>query len=196
MAVVLVATGCVDDGPHAVAPDVDVRAAGCSLVDRLASGIVVADGYVLTAAHVVRGASTVTVDGTPGVVVAVDPRIDGALIAVATSGPAAVATTSVATRRATIDAQAVVIERRVVASIDEPMDDETYRRRALVLDGRVAHGDSGSGVFGPDGGLLGMVFAVSTRQAAVAYAVASSELRPFIEQHAGATHAVDVGSCR
>lgn len=191
----LAATGCADDGPRAVASDVEVRAAGCSLVDQLARGMVVSDGYVLTVAHVVRGASTVTVDGAPGVVVAVDPRIDAALIAVATHGPAAATAASVANRRASIAGRPVVVERLVVASIDEPSDGETYRRRALVLDGQVTHGDSGSGVFGPDGGLLGMVFAASTRDGSVAYAVAASELRPFIEQHAGSTDAVDLGSC-
>ena len=59
----------------------EVRAGGCSLVDELAVGSVVGEGLVLTVAHVLRGASSVRVDGRAGDVVALDHRIDAALIA-------------------------------------------------------------------------------------------------------------------
>ena len=180
-AAVLVLAGCVDDGPPAVASDVEVRASGCSLVDDVSSGIVVADGIVLTAAHGLRGAVAVTADGVPGAVVAVDHRIDAAIVAVPTTGRPVAFAADVAPGRARIDGRPVVVERLVVAAVDEPRDDTTYRRRALVIDGDVASGDSGSGVFGTDGRLLGMVFATSTRRESVAYAVAASELQPFVE---------------
>ena len=176
----LVLTGCADDGPPAVASDVEVRAAGCSLVDELSSGIVVADGVVLTAAHGLRGATAVTVDGAPAVVLAVDHRIDAALVAVATTGPPVAMSAHVAPGPAGIDGRPVVVERLVVAVVDEPLDDATYRRQALVIDADVDPGDSGAGVFGPDGSLLGMVFATSTRRESIAYAVAASELQPFV----------------
>ena len=136
---------------------------------------------MLTAAHGLRGAETVTVDGAPAVVVAVDHRIDAALVAVAATGSSVAFATHVAPGPARIDGRPVAVERLVVANVDEPRDGATYRRRALVIDGDVAPGDSGSGVFGADGRLLGMVFAASTRQESVAYAVAASELQPFVE---------------
>ena len=144
--------------------------------------MVVADGYVLTVAHVVRGASTVTVDGAPGVVVAVDHRIDAALIAVATHGPAAVATMASSSRsgQATIDGRPVVVE-RPRRRLDRRAEPTTRRTddSALVLDGQVTHGDSGSGVFGPDGAIArDGLRRVDGATASVAYAVATSELRP------------------
>ena len=42
--------------------------------------------------------------------------------------------------------------------VEEPRDDATYRRQALVIDGDVRPGDSGSCVQQPDGELIGMVF--------------------------------------
>ena len=91
----------------------------------------------------------------------------------------------------------VTVERLLVASVEEPRNDvATYRRRALVIDGDVAAGDSGSGVFGPGGRLVGMVFAASTRSESVAYAVSATELAPFLADHAGDTEPVDLGMRR
>ena len=59
-------------------------------------------------------------------------------------------------------------------------DATRYERRALVLEADVTRGDSGAAVVGPDGSLLGMVFASSTRDAGVAYAVSAEELAPFV----------------
>lgn len=191
----LAVAGCTDDGPPAAASDVEVRAGGCSLVDNVSSGIVVADGRVLTAGHGLRGATSVTVDGEPGVVVAIDHRIDTALVAVPATGPPVAIAATVALGPARIDGQPVTVERFVVASVDEPRDDATHSRRALVVDGDVAPGDSGSGVFGPDGRLLGMVFATSTRTESVAYAVAASELQSFLDRHADARTPIDLGPC-
>ncbi len=48
----------------------------------------------------------------------------------------------------------------------------------------------------PDGQLIGMVFAASTRTDSVAYAVSASELQPFLDQQPATTEPVDVGACR
>jgi hypothetical protein len=150
---------------------------------------------VLTTAHGLRGATSLTVDGAPASVVAVDDRIDAALLATPTTGaPVAIAGHD-APGSARVAGRPVTVERLVTASVEEPRDDATYRRRALVIDGEVDPGDSGSGLFGPDGRLLGMVFAASARRDAVAYAVAASELAPFVAAHAGDTGAVDLGPC-
>ena len=137
-----------------------------------------------------------TVDGEPATVVALDHRIDAALLAAPTTGRPVAIATEVAPGPARIDGRPVVVERLVVASVEEPRDDATYRRRALVIDGDVRPGDSGSGVRHPDGQLIGMVFAASTRTDSVAYAVSASELQPFLDQQPATTEPVDLGACR
>ena len=138
---------CADDGPPAVAPDVEVRAAGCSLVDELSSGIVVADGRVLTAAHGLRGA-----DGGDRRRRAGDgrrrrpPHRRRPHRRRRRPGPPVAIAADVAPGRHGSTAGRSTVERLVVAAVEEPRDDATYRRQALVLDGDVGPGDSGSGV--------------------------------------------------
>ena len=150
-----------------------VRASGCSGADELAGGIDVGDGLVLTVAHALRGARTVTVDDSPGTMVALDHRIDAALVmtdgrlppigfAAGRPGPA-----SVVTDRGT---PPIDVTRRVTVRIDEPRDGAIYERAALILDASMEHGDSGSGVVDNAGRLVGMVFAAS-RQTPRAHAV-------------------------
>lgn len=175
-----VVAGCGDDGARLPPRSVSVRASGCSLADELATGLVVGDGLVLTVAHVLRRTSAVSVDGVPGKVVAIDHRIDAALIAVEVPGPAVRFADEPATGPATVAGRPAVVSNIVDAAIEEPRDDTTYRRRALVLAAGVGRGDSGAPVVGPDGALLGMVFAASTAIDSRAYAVTADELRPFV----------------
>ncbi len=173
--------GCGDDGPRQALRSVSVRASGCSLTDELAAGFVVDDGTVLTVAHVLHRRSEVAVDGVSGEVVAIDHRIDAALIAVETSGPAATFADEPATGPVTVAGRAGVVSRVVDADVEEPRHDATYRRRALQLDAVVARGESGAPVVGPDGTLLGMVFAASTASDTRAYAITADELAPFVD---------------
>jgi S1-C subfamily serine protease len=191
----LLLVACADDGPPLAARDVSVHAAGCSLRDAAARGIVVAPGAVLTVAHVVRGATGVTVDGAPGAVVAIDPRIDAALVRVRTTSGTVEPAPSAAPGPAVLDGQPVTVERTVTADVEEPHDDTTYRRAALVLSGHVERGQSGSAVLDPSGRLLGMVFAASRDASDVAYAVDVDELRAFVQSSLASTTAVDVGGC-
>lgn len=172
--------GCGDDGPGRAPRSVSVRASGCSLADELATGFVAGEGLVLTVAHVLRRRSAVSVDGVPGELVAIDHRIDAALIAVEMSGPTARFADEPATGPVTVAGRAAVVSRLIDADVDEPRDDTTYRRRALVLGAVVARGESGAPVVGPDGTLLGMVFATSTANDSRAYAVTADELAPFV----------------
>jgi S1-C subfamily serine protease len=189
------AAGCVDDGPLAAPREVEVRAAGCSLVDDLATGVVVDDGVVLTVAHALRGATTVRVDGIEARVVVIDHRIDAAAMTVPVDGPAVRIADHDVTGSATVGGRAVDVRGVVEATVEEPRDDTTYRRQALVLEGEIEPGQSGAAVVGPDGRLLGMVFAASRRTNGVAYAVAGSELRTFLDGAAARTEPVDLGSC-
>ncbi len=193
LAVAVVA--CADDGPAPVARDVSVRVAGCSLRDALARGIVVAPGAVLTVAHVVRGATGVTVDGAPGTVVAIDPRIDAALLRVDTATGPVTPASSARPGPATLDGRPVTVARTVTADVEEPHDATIYRRAALVVAGHVERGESGSAVLDLRGRLLGMVFAASRETDGVTYAVDVRELRPFLEASLGNTGPADVGRC-
>jgi S1-C subfamily serine protease len=194
--IMAVLVGCGDDGRHASPPAVRVRASGCSLVDELAIGSVVGDGLVLTVAHVLRGASAVTVDGEPGTVVAIDHRIDAALItADVLIAPRAAFDLSPRTGVASLPSGPAMVIDVVDADVDEPRDDTTYRRRALVIDAEIRRGDSGSTVVGPDGAVLGMVFATSTGRDHIAYAVASTELAAFVDGRRDAIEPVDTGEC-
>jgi S1-C subfamily serine protease len=188
-------SACADDGPPLASRDLSVHAAGCSLRDAVARGIVVAPGAVLTVAHVVRGATGVTVDGSPGEVVAIDPRIDAALVRAHTTTGTVTAAASARPGPAVLDGQPVTVQRKVTADVDEPHDDTTYRRAALVVAGHVERGESGSAVLDPRGRLVGMVFAASRETDDVAYAVDVSELRTFVESSLGSTTAVDLGRC-
>ena len=181
---------CSDDGPPAPAEAVSVRASGCAAVDDVASGVVVAPGHVLTVAHVLRDATTVTIDGVPGVVVALDARLDAAVVAAATDGPPVTLASDVGAGPARIGRQVVTVRRVVVAEVEEPRDATTYTRRALVLDADVGHGDSGAAVLADDGALLGMVFASSTRTEDVAYAVTADELAPLVSAALAAPAAI------
>jgi S1-C subfamily serine protease len=191
----LAAVACTDDGPPLVVRDVSVHASGCSLRDALARGIVVAPGVVLTVAHVVRGATGVTVDGSPGAVVAIDPRIDAALVRARTTTGTVEAAASARPGPAVLEGQPVTVQRTVTADVEEPHDATTYRRAALVLAGHVERGQSGSAVLDPRGRLLGMVFAASRDVDDVAYAVDVGELRAFVASSLDHTSPVDLGRC-
>ena len=195
LAAALGSVACADDGPPLAVRDLSVHAAGCSLRDALARGIVVAPGAVLTVAHVVRGATGVTVDGAPGTVVAIDPRIDAALVRARTTTGTVTVAMSARPGPAMLDGRPVTVSRTVTADVEEPHDDTTYRRAALVIAGHVERGESGSAVLDPRGRLLGMVFAASRDTDDVAYAVDVSEVRAFVQSSLGSTAAVDVGRC-
>ena len=78
---------CGGDDPAADIRPVAIHAWGCALTDEVATGVVVGEDLVLTVGHVLRNAERVSADGREGAVVAVDRRLDAALIAVTTTGP-------------------------------------------------------------------------------------------------------------
>jgi S1-C subfamily serine protease len=190
--------GAADDGPVAASDRArEIRAAGCSGADELAAGMDIGDGLVLTVAHVLRGASTVAVDGDPATVLALDLRADAAVVSTArrlpvmpfaagASGPASLVTDH--------GSRPVGVLGRVTVQIDEPRDATTYERAGLVLDRPVAPGDSGAGVVDAGGRLVGMVFATS-RERRRSYAVAGDELAAVVARGARAAQPADVGAC-
>ena len=118
-----------------------------------------------------RAASAST--AVEGAVVAVDRRLDAALIAVTTTGSAVAMAADVAVGPATIEGRPVFVRQLVTADVEEPRDATRYLRQALVVEAESRRGDSGAAVVAPDGSLLGMVFASSTRDPGVTYAVSA-----------------------
>jgi len=202
VAAVLVVAGCAAGGTPTALIEFDrtreVRFSGCSRVDELAVGIDIGDGLVLTVAHAVRGATAVTADGTPAEVVAIDHRVDAALVSVDERlSPLVLGPGEGSLRLVTADgARAVGVEREVTVRIEEPRDGTVYERDGLVLDVVVAAGESGAAVVDGDGVLTGMVFATS-RTSERSYAVSATELRPFVDAFRadGERAPVDTGSC-
>jgi S1-C subfamily serine protease len=178
---------------------VRVAASGCSLADEVATGVVVADGLVLTAAHGLRGAREVRVDDRPARVVRLDRRTDAAIVAVPGLDGAVVVAPAAGRGAVSVGlrggAQPAEVRRVITADVDEPADSTAYRREALELDAAIAPGDSGAPVLDRDGRLVGMVFATSRGTDRTAYAVAASELRPLLAGATATDPTVDLGTC-
>ena len=209
-------TGCATDGPDMtdptsgtgpvesagaeaavlVASGVGVIAEGCSMVASLGSGVVVErSGQVATAAHTVRGASTIIVvdaEGQehPASVTSFDKDSDLALLDVPTLtvpplgigtarvGPAALITW----RRADgVTQQFVNVTRLLKINIEDIYTDEVVQRTGLEVDGEVIVGQSGGPVVDASGEVIGIIYATSKDRGAVGFATDHTELRELIE---------------
>ena len=182
-------------GTEAARSTVSVTARACSLVSR-GTGVVVGDGLVITAAHVVAGAREVDIafgqESVTGRVVSADARVDLALIRVERSvvRGAAIELEQVDPQRQS----AVVVGRPrgvarvlpaqltdvVVARGRDIYDREAVSRRVLVLTVALAPGDSGGPVVDADGQLIGVVFAAATDQPGTGFAVPADQVAELI----------------
>lgn len=172
------------------------------------SGVVVGPANVLTAAHVVVGATDVVVDGEEGVVFFLDPTRDLALLKVPGVGDgadsidpddlaelAAGDDVSVA-GGATSGTVAARVARRVVMEVDDVRATTRSEREGYELDAAIAGGDSGAGVYGADGRLAGIVFAVPTERDDATYAVGAAEIRAVLTSTDHREHRCDPASSR
>jgi len=149
----------------------------------IATGFSVADGRVVTVAHVLEGAA-ITVRGADGVarrgsVVRRDDELDLALLDVP-GLPAAPARLGAGTRLLVRrDGRIAALPARVVRRIDARVrtagSGRVAHRPALELAARAAAGDSGAPVV-VGGRVAGVVFARSDGRAGVAYAVDAAVL--------------------
>lgn len=152
------------------------------------SGIIIGDGLVVTAAHVVIGATDVTVDQAfASEVVVLDTVADLALLEVSAVEGSPVEFGSVRNRtrvvietwRGTVAAR---VQRAVRISVDEVRGASKVERGGLELAGPIRGGDSGSGVFDADGCLVGVVFAKSTTRHTTSFAVDAEAVRRLVGQ--------------
>lgn len=181
----LVLGGCGQDPPAAV---VAVRAAGCGAVPADGVGTIVATGRVLTAAHTVAGAESITVDGAPAELVELDPandlavlRIGDRLTAPLPSGTATprrgTSAGAYVTRAGQVRRIDVTIVRPVVIATTDIYGDARTERPGFELAGPIVPGDSGAPVV-VDGYLVGVVWARSHVAPGRAYATAVTAHQP------------------
>jgi hypothetical protein len=143
---------------------VDVRAGH----DR-AHGFVVADGLVITVAHVLGDA--VEVDGRPATIARVDRDRDLAFLRV--PGVRGERARFGGEGETSLLGRPAPVIRRIRASVDGGA-----RRAALELRAEVAVGDSGAPLVTPTGRVAGVVFARSRTRPGIAYAVALDHSSP------------------
>lgn len=186
-------------------PDVDavraagvgVRATGCGLTARVASGARIGDpAVIVTSAHVVAGADSITtieVDGSsrPAVVLAFDPAADLAILDAGGSGPPgldvagadapAEALLVTWTPSDGVTAEPVRVTRHLRVTIEDIWLDETVERSAIEFEGDVVVGDSG-GVVVVGGAVAGVVYARSRSRDGVGFAVDAAHVSSALER--------------
>lgn len=199
------------DEPAIAAATVQVRADGCGPRTALGTGTSIADGLVVTAAHVVAGSDHVDVvtDDASTIaahVVLFDPDLDLAVLrpqASIGSGvdldderPRAGASGVIAVLGldGTATLVAVTIVRPVTIRTTDIYREESVRRPGFAIDARVAPGDSGAMVHLPGGG-VGVVWARSNVDDDQAWAIdIPATLRRSSDRRALVTP-VDTGPC-
>jgi S1-C subfamily serine protease len=203
----------VTEAARLAAPStVEVLGDGCEVgLLNEGSGFVVAPGYVVTNAHVVAGTDSQLVvwdgDHLRADVVAFDPELDLAVLQVPDlrAAPLALAlqevprstggavlgypggpplTTSSAAVRAAIDATG----RDIYGA-------GRIERRLYELQTVVRPGNSGGPFVLTDGRVAGVVFAGSTLDQRLAYALTAAEVAPVVEQARQRTQPVGTGAC-
>src|SRR4051794_17030398 len=170
------ATGTRSEPPAVVA----VRVMSATGEAQRATGTVVSGGRVLTVDHVLAGAERIEVLGAVATVIERRPDLDLAVLRVpGATGPSVryagtpASARVLVTRDGAVRSLPAALRRRVVARlVDQP---GRPRRPSLELAAAISAGDSGAPVLDRDGGLVGIVYARSTRDG-TAYAVRAGEL--------------------
>jgi S1-C subfamily serine protease len=197
-------------GRQAAASVPRIRAEAC-LTRSTGTGFVVAPGYVVTNAHVVAGARSITVD-TPtdrrtGVTVYFDPDLDIAVLWVKGFAPTALVFATREPARGALGAtigypgggDAVVEPAAVTATYDaEGLDvagTERVTRRIIELRSVVEPGDSGGPLLLINGTVGGVVFAESRSDENVGYALSPTAVAIAVRPAIGLTRPVDTGPC-
>jgi S1-C subfamily serine protease len=180
---------------------VAVEATGCRLRPTHAVGTVVADELVLTVAHAVAGEDDVEVqtgDGRrlPAQVAAIDTVLDAALLRVdgldavplpRRAAEAAEPVSLLVIESGEVRAHAAEVRRRVRIRTSDIYRDGEHVRPGLEVSGAVRAGDSGGGVVGEDGRLVGMVWARSREVDDRAWATRIEVVDPLLAAVAAGT---------
>ncbi|WP_049822401.1 MarP family serine protease [Arthrobacter sp. H41] len=204
----------VDTPELAAASASVVRIAGTAFQcgqNQTGSGFVVAPGRVITNAHVVAGVDEPVIEvpgagALPGRIVLFDPRLDIAVIAVdgldraplplgeelangttaAFAGYPAGGPYSI--QPASIQSLSPVLVQNIYGTDPSPL-------QVYSLAANVQQGNSGGPLLDLQGRVAGVVFAKSTANAPVGYALSLEELRPIAEQAPTLDDGVSAGQC-
>ena len=174
------------------------------------SGFPVGPGMVLTNAHVVAGTQGTTVRSPAGRslsarVVLFDPDRDVAILYVPrlALAPLSEATAHQGTQGAAIgypgggneEVSPAVVNGQFQAEGRDIYGQKLVVRSIWSTQATVKPGNSGGPLVDLDGNLVGVIFAASTSQPGVAYALTDAEVQPDIDQGQGRTEPVPVGPC-
>ena len=192
---------CGRGGPATAAHDpaastVAVDAGGCGLADARAVGLVVGDGLVATVAHAVAGQATIAVitpDGRhlPGEVAAIDTDLDAAIVRIGGLGLPALPRRSYTDREpvelmlshdGTVSSTPIEVRRRVTIGTSDIYRQGHHLRPGFELAAHIVPGDSGGGVVGADGSLLGVVWAMSRETDDRAWAITADAYQPLLDR--------------
>ena len=172
---------------------VKIEGAGCGGIQE-GSGFVVGPGLVATNAHVVAGIDAPQILDTAGrhraVVVLFDPNLDIAVLRTTGLAAAPLPIDADVVPRGTIAAAlgypgggdftagaAAVLERQTAVGRNI-YDAGLIRRDIYVLQAVVRPGNSGGPLVGTDGTVIGVIFATSTTNPDIGYALTSAEILP------------------
>jgi len=208
-----------DPAATALAAAVDIHATGCRTTDVRGAGALIAGSFILTAAHVVSGAVSITVrPATPGAdavaarLVAIDPVHDLALLDVdpnelaqlrpldVGAGAAAGAGDTGVAVLFRDDAAVVVpytIAKPVIVRILDIHHENTVSRPGYEVDIAIAAGDSGAVMVATDGHAIGVLYAKSREADARAFASDTGAVSALVAAASGVDAAVgiDTGEC-
>lgn len=182
--------------------------------DRIQQGsaFVVAENTLLTNAHVVAGVDSPEVQGPtgldlPATTVLFDPRLDVAVLHVEESPGPVLALDSSAEPRGTVGAvvgypgggQLTGVPAAVRATIHATGRDIYGRgsvdRTVYQLQTDIRPGNSGGPFVLPDGRVAGLVFAASTTDPEIGYALTAEEIEEDVQQSESLTAATSTGGC-
>jgi S1-C subfamily serine protease len=202
------------DRDAAVAAAIDIRAAGCGPRVRFGSGTSIPDDLILTAAHVVSGASDIEVIDSTGfateaAVVFFDPDLDVAVLRPSTPAGDPIQMRAEPAREQEIGI--VVLSRLIADTVETEIIDVRVLRQVNILttdiyldkdverDGfevtaPIEPGDSGAMVHLPGGG-VGIIWARSTDNEDHAWAVNIPEIVLDPDERSALREGVDNGPC-
>ena len=212
------ATGCVDDDPDpisAVGATVTVFATGCRNTSGHGIGTHIEPGMILTSAHTLAGADTITVtdvDGTSATatLLAFDPEMDLALLGTdpstsrvelsddppTTDEAAGLTGTVVVEREGRFVTLPVTVDRRVIITTEDIHREGETRRPGYELIADIEPGDSGALLI-LDGRGIGVVWSRSTRTDGRAWAIDVIRAGVTIRDHLanGIPDTIDLDRC-
>lgn len=181
---------------------------------QLGSGWIAAGETIVTNAHVVSGGDSVTIQHEAtgdheGTVVLFDPKTDVAIIHVEGLGGPVLDIETAEQERGTVgaalgypgnkDGEMVILRAAVQAQYPATGKDiygrADARREVYELRARVRQGDSGGPFVLSNGDVAGVVFAASTTDGDVGYALTAAEVEDEIQAGMNRTAAVGTGHC-